>query len=107
MLYLSIDIDFDHLGALPIRSHVIAAYNDTIAFSAVVLSLLHCKFFTADHRAIWRERRFVNAAGTGLDVTDMFPPWGIGQSRDRTGDTWIFSPLLYQLSYLPAMRWGL
>jgi hypothetical protein len=25
-----------------------------------------------------------------------------GQSRDRTGDTWIFSPLLYQLSYLPA-----
>jgi hypothetical protein len=24
-----------------------------------------------------------------------------GQSRDRTGDTWIFSPLLYQLSYLP------
>jgi hypothetical protein len=25
----------------------------------------------------------------------------IGQSRDRTGDTWIFSPLLYQLSYLP------
>ena len=27
---------------------------------------------------------------------------GNGQSRDRTGDTWIFSPLLYQLSYLPA-----
>jgi hypothetical protein len=25
-----------------------------------------------------------------------------GQGRDRTGDTWIFSPLLYQLSYLPA-----
>jgi hypothetical protein len=25
-----------------------------------------------------------------------------GQSRDRTGDTWIFSPLLYQLSYLPV-----
>lgn len=23
-----------------------------------------------------------------------------GQGRDRTGDTWIFSPLLYQLSYL-------
>jgi hypothetical protein len=27
--------------------------------------------------------------------------YGDGQSRDRTGDTWIFSPLLYQLSYLP------
>ena len=27
-----------------------------------------------------------------------------GQSRDRTGDTWIFSPLLYQLSYLPKQR---
>lgn len=23
-----------------------------------------------------------------------------GQGRNRTGDTWIFSPLLYQLSYL-------
>ena len=27
-------------------------------------------------------------------------PWRSGQGRDRTGDTWIFSPLLYQLSYL-------
>src|SRR5687768_10275751 len=25
-----------------------------------------------------------------------------GQSRNRTGDTWIFNPLLYQLSYLPS-----
>src|SRR5262249_44357103 len=25
-----------------------------------------------------------------------------GQGRDRTADTWIFSPLLYQLSYLPV-----
>src|SRR5205085_7197732 len=25
-----------------------------------------------------------------------------GQGRNRTGDTWIFSPLLYQLSYLPS-----
>jgi hypothetical protein len=25
-----------------------------------------------------------------------------GQSRDRTGDTRIFSPVLYQLSYLPT-----
>ena len=29
-----------------------------------------------------------------------------GQGRDRTGDTWIFSPLLYQLSYLPNLRAG-
>jgi hypothetical protein len=27
-----------------------------------------------------------------------------GQSRNRTGDTWIFSPLLYQLSYLPEVE---
>ncbi len=27
-----------------------------------------------------------------------------GQGRDRTGDTWIFSPLLYQLSYLTDRR---
>jgi hypothetical protein len=27
-----------------------------------------------------------------------------GQSRNRTGDTWIFSPLLYQLSYLPRVQ---
>ena len=26
-----------------------------------------------------------------------------GQSRDRTGDTRIFSPVLYQLSYLPFL----
>ncbi len=29
-----------------------------------------------------------------------------GQGRDRTGDTWIFSPLLYQLSYL-TNRFGI
>jgi hypothetical protein len=28
-----------------------------------------------------------------------------GQSRNRTGDTWIFSPLLYQLSYLPELEY--
>lgn len=27
-----------------------------------------------------------------------------GQSRDRTGDTRIFSPVLYQLSYLPFLH---
>ncbi len=26
--------------------------------------------------------------------------WRSGQGRDRTGDTWIFNPLLYRLSYL-------
>ncbi len=30
--------------------------------------------------------------------------FGSGQGRDRTGDTWIFSPLLYQLSYLTDRR---
>ena len=29
---------------------------------------------------------------------------GSGQTRARTGDTWIFSPLLYQLSYLTDRR---
>src|SRR5437773_744288 len=29
-----------------------------------------------------------------------------GQGRNRTGDTWIFSPLLYQLSYLPGAQQG-
>ena len=37
----------------------------------------------------------------------LFWAFGLsGQSRDRTGDTWIFSPLLYQLSYLPAIGTG-
>jgi hypothetical protein len=27
-----------------------------------------------------------------------------GQGRDRTGDTWIFSPLLYLLSYLTSQK---
>ncbi len=29
-----------------------------------------------------------------------------GQGRDRTGDTRIFSPLLYQLSYLAKLKIG-
>ena len=36
---------------------------------------------------------------TGIDVNPC--PVTNGQSRDRTGDTRIFSPVLYQLSYLP------
>ena len=37
------------------------------------------------------------------EAADLPPLSGLipsGQSRDRTGDTRIFSPLLYQLSYL-------
>ena len=30
--------------------------------------------------------------------------WGSGQGRDRTGDTRIFSPVLYQLSYLTSVE---
>jgi hypothetical protein len=33
-------------------------------------------------------------------VWDSCMVWGGGQGRDRTADTRIFSPLLYQLSYL-------
>ena len=35
--------------------------------------------------------------------TELFPQIG-GQRRDRTADTGIFSPLLYQLSYLAAYK---
>ncbi len=37
----------------------------------------------------------------------IYPEISGGQSRDRTGDTRIFSPVLYQLSYLPnfALRY--
>ncbi len=36
----------------------------------------------------------------GLEVLPSKPSCFFrGVSRDRTGDTWIFSPLLYQLSY--------
>jgi hypothetical protein len=34
----------------------------------------------------------------------FWPKNANGQSRNRTGDTWIFSPLLYQLSYLPEIE---
>ena len=30
--------------------------------------------------------------------------WDGAQGRNRTTDTWIFSPLLYQLSYLGLLR---
>ena len=32
---------------------------------------------------------------------------GSGQGRVRTADTWIFSPLLYQLSYLTLRKGGM
>src|SRR5690242_4846229 len=38
----------------------------------------------------------------GADSPIQETGWG----RNRTGDTWIFSPLLYQLSY-PAASWSL
>ena len=41
---------------------------------------------------------------TAAKATVLSPTLG-GQGRDRTGDTRIFSPLLYQLSYL-ATGWG-
>ncbi len=31
---------------------------------------------------------------------------GGGEGRNRTADTWIFSPLLYRLSYLAVTRMG-
>jgi hypothetical protein len=41
--------------------------------------------------------------GTGkLEIQRSAGSGSSGQSRDRTGDTRIFSPVLYQLSYLPA-----
>jgi hypothetical protein len=44
----------------------------------------------------YREGR---AAGTALS------PWGVsGQGQNRTADTRIFSPLLYQLSYLAGLQ---
>ena len=44
-------------------------------------------------RALWRPR---------VGLKREFAQWLAfsGQGRDRTGDTRIFSPLLYQLSYL-------
>lgn len=41
-----------------------------------------------------------------LAVT-IYPQGSGGQSRDRTGDTRIFSPVLYQLSYLPKIGKGM
>ena len=37
-------------------------------------------------------------------LTRVFLPGGVG--RDRTGDTWIFSPLLYRLSYRTSFPYG-
>ena len=38
--------------------------------------------------------------GVGLGKAEMDPEQNGGQGRNRTTDTRIFSPLLYQLSYL-------
>ena len=44
----------------------------------------------------------LNGMGTG-NLRELYDADGLhGQGRNRTGDTRIFSPLLYQLSYLAA-----
>ena len=50
-------------------------------------------------RKIFYRRPVFRCASAVSSVRDVFYT---GQSRNRTGDTRIFSPLLYQLSYLPA-----
>ena len=51
----------------------------------------NCKPFANDLKGIY-EKRF-----TTLKVINLF--LNCGTTRNRTGDTRIFSPLLYQLSY--------
>jgi hypothetical protein len=52
---------------------------------------------TNNPRNVFRE----NEKSPGTRFFRAFPGLlASGQGRDRTGDTWIFSPLLYQLSYL-------
>ena len=51
----------------------------------------NCKPFANNLKAIY-EKRF-----TTLKVINLF--LNCGTTRNRTGDTRIFSPLLYQLSY--------
>ena len=41
---------------------------------------------------------------SGMGISDLEKCWSGGQGRNRTIDTRIFSPLLYQLSYLAAGR---
>ena len=42
------------------------------------------------------ERKSADRSGPGTESI----PINSGQGQNRTADTWIFSPLLYQLSYL-------
>jgi hypothetical protein len=42
----------------------------------------------------WKDR------ARGTETRELKSRNESGQGRDRTADTWIFSPLLYQLSYL-------
>ena len=53
--------------------------------------------------------RNLNTANTykTLDFIGFYRGLFGGQGRDRTGDTRIFSPLLYQLSYLATIVQGL
>lgn len=41
-----------------------------------------------------------------IEETSIDQSFANGQSRDRTGDTRIFSPVLYQLSYPPEASEG-
>src|SRR6516162_1745012 len=78
------------------------AYNAPLApvMAVTISTTSHCILRRLCRRRCARTlkaRRTEKAAWTG-------GWWVHGQSRNRTGDTWIFSPLLYQLSYLPGFR---
>jgi hypothetical protein len=53
----------------------------------------------AEEAGPFRRRSAMQAVAVARDRTEERQERGSGWSRDRTGDTRIFSPLLYQLSY--------
>ena len=58
-----------------------------------------CRFI-GDFRGKQRKRREQAKMRFTLDFIGFYGVFVGGQERDRTADTRIFSPLLYQLSYL-------
>ena len=67
-------------------------------------------FISAQYRtrsSVFGPQRLQEGGFSGCEIEGYFRPqtlieWGSGWTRNRTGDTRIFSPLLYQLSY-PAL----
>ncbi|GEM_PF-4659553 len=74
--------------------------NANLLLTLKILLSSNSALFSGKQRQSVAERLATSRIADGLPTGDRWRFPASGQGRDRTADTWIFSPVLYQLSYL-------